>query len=97
MIELNQVLAYVLRWLLIGVLFAAPIAIAKHQFEHHDTAQPIEQCKLCAHSQSIDNNSTSTTHVCPTNIINLGIQANKLTTNLQQEQVNHFLSRAPPR
>lgn len=97
MIELNQVLTIVLRWLLISVLFAAPIAIAKHQFDHYDTAQPIEQCKLCAHTQPIDNGSTATAHIRPPVIINLGKQTTKLVTNLQQKQVNHFLSRAPPR
>lgn len=94
---MNQVLTSVLRWLLISILFAAPIAIAKHQFDHYDTAQSIDQCKLCAHVQPFDDGPPTTANLHALNIIKLGQQANELTTDLQQKQVNHFLTRAPPK
>lgn len=79
------------------MLFAAPIAIAKHQLDHHDVAQSIEQCKLCAHKQPLDDGSLTLAQVRTLSIISFDVQTNELTTNLQQRQVNHFLSRAPPR
>lgn len=97
-IELTQVFAIIIRWLMISVLFAAPLAIAKHQLEHYESAQAvIEQCNFCAKSQSLDSFSISAIQVRTSGIINLGTQTNKLSKNLQHDQVNHFLSRAPPR
>lgn len=83
---------------MISVLFAAPLAIAKHQLDHYESAQAvIEQCNFCAKSQSLDSFSVSPVQVRTSGIINLGTQTNELIQDLQHNQVNHFLSRAPPR
>lgn len=81
---------------MISVLFAAPLAIAKHQLDHYQSAQPIEQCHFCAQPQSLDSNAVSAVAVHALSIINLGKQTNDLDTHSQNDQANHFLSRAPP-
>ncbi len=96
MIGLNKVLALVCKWLLISALFAAPIAIAQHQLDHLDHIQTAEQCDLCAHSKSFDNDKPTPQQIKPAKLVKASFKPNLINIQLSQRTENNFLSRAPP-
>lgn len=95
MFELNKLIALVVKWLLVSVLFAAPIASAKHQLDHIDTIQTAEQCDLCAHALSIETGDLSKSIKLEFSTIS-SYQPNSIILQLTQQQERRFLSRAPP-
>ena len=95
MIGLNKLIALVCKWLLVSVLFAAPIASAKHQLDHIDSIQTAEQCDLCSHALSIESGDLSQSIESKLCIIS-SYQPNSIILQLTQQQERRFLSRAPP-
>lgn len=95
MIELNKLIALVCKWLLVSVLFAAPIASAKHQLDHIDSIQTAEQCDLCAHALSIETGDLPQ-NIKPELVTISSDQPNSIILQLTQQQERRFLSRAPP-
>ncbi len=95
MIELNKLLALVIKWLLVSVLFAAPIASAKHQLDHIDIIQTAEQCDLCGHALSIETGDLSQS-IRPEFSTISSYQPNTIIVQSLQQQERRFLSRAPP-
>lgn len=77
------------------MLFAAPIAMAKHQLDHIEHIQTAERCDLCAHAPSLDTGDLAQ-HLVEKTVTISSSQANSIILQLPQQQEHRFLSRAPP-